>query len=181
MRPLPSQEVLLALLYYDPATGDLWWKPRPRDMCASDREWKRWNTRHAGTAAFTSIDTHGYKHGSVLGVLYMAHRVIWKMRVGTDPPADIDHDNGVRADNRWRNLKSATRHQNCLNQKMRCTNKSGVMGVHWDKASRKWIAQIRGGGRNRYLGSFDDLDAARVARSQAEKKLGFHPNHGRAQ
>jgi hypothetical protein len=117
------------------------------------------------------MDTHGYLQGCVFGKVYRAHRIIWKMVTGEDPPADIDHDNGKRSDNRWKNLFSRTRGENSKNQKVRSSNKSGVMGVHWDSRNQKWRAQI-------HIGSYDTLEAAAAARRAAEKALGFHPNHG---
>ena len=44
-------------------------------------------------------------------------------------------------------------------------------GVSWDKALRKWKAQIQHGGRNRYLGYFADEDAAAVAYSTAAQAV----------
>lgn len=172
MRPLPPQSVLLDLLSYDPETGLLTWRERPRKYFRSELDWKRWNGHYAGTKAFTA-DCQGYRHGCIFGQQQRAHRVIWKLVTGEDPPADIDHEDGNRSNNRIANLFPRTRSENCKNQKVRSTNSSGVMGVHWDSRNKKWRAQI-------HIGSFDTLEAAAAARRQAERALGFHPNHGRA-
>jgi hypothetical protein len=176
MAALPDASILNSILAYNPMTGALRWLPRDRAMFGSDREFKRWNTRYAGQPAFTAVDTHGYRHGAIFGRLHLAHRVIWKMVTGQDAPDDIDHDDGNRRNNRWSNLKDRTRQQNACNQRLRSTNKSGVNGVHWDKAQQKWRAQI---GHGNMLGSFDLLDAAVAARRAAEQALNYHPNHGR--
>ena len=44
-------------------------------------------------------------------------------------------------------------------------------GVSWNKALRKWKAQIQHGGRSRYLGYFSEEDAAAVAYSTAAQAV----------
>ena len=53
-------------------------------------------------------------------------------------------------------------------------NKSGVTGVHWDKASSKWRASIRVKGKDIKLGRFSSLEEATTARKEAERKY-FKP------
>src|SRR5690606_24034484 len=61
----------------------------------------------AGSAAGTVMNA-GYVHIQVDGVLYLAHRLAWRMVTGDDPgPAQIDHKNRNRTDNRWVNLRLA--------------------------------------------------------------------------
>ncbi len=179
MIPTPPRSTLRELLRYEPETGLLFWLERPRRYFSSDREWKRWNTRYAGTQAFTSIDTRGYAYGSIFGRLRLAHRIIWKMVKGREARNDIDHDDGNRTNNRLANLAAATRRQNCQNRSLRKTSKSGVMGVSWDTGSRKWRAQIKADGKQRHLGLFTTIEAAAAARKAADRHYGFHPNHGR--
>jgi hypothetical protein len=83
---------------------------------------------------------------------------------GENPVADIDHINGRRDDNRWENLRQATRSQNLGN---RCGNKkasSGFKGVSHDKARDKWDSRIGyGNGKTMWLGLFDtEIEAARA-------------------
>lgn len=180
MTPLPPQKDLLELLRYESETGLLYWRPRALSWFASKCQWRRWNTRYAGVEAFTATDTPGYRTGSICGRLYRAHRIIWKMQTGTDPSADIDHEDHNRQNNRWGNLRPATRAQNCQNQKMRCTNTSGIIGVHQDRHG-KWRAQIMRDGKNCQLGLFGTREAAAAVRMQAQTELGYHENHGKAQ
>src|SRR3990167_3120706 len=51
------------------------------------------------------------------GILYRAHRLAWLYVYGFWPPADIDHINGNRSDNRIVNLRSVTRSQNLQNMR----------------------------------------------------------------
>jgi GIY-YIG catalytic domain-containing protein len=62
-----------------------------------------------------------------------------------------------------------------MRQAQRCkkyaTNTSGICGVHWSKASSRWVAQIQvPPGRRVFLGRFSNLDDAVVARKIAEEK-----------
>lgn len=60
---------------------------------------------------------------------YVAHRLAWLYMTGEDAPSDIDHINGCRSDNRWDNLRLATKEQNQHNAKLRSDNSSGVKGM----------------------------------------------------
>lgn len=163
-RPLPSRERLLELLEYNPETGKLIWRER-----ASGPE--TWNAKWAGKLALDAKHSNGYRRGCIDYQYVFAHRVIYKMMTGLEPP-QIDHHDGDRANNRWGNLFAATALDNARNAKKRCTNKSGRVGVHMGR-SGKWIAQIRRGGRVRHLGSFSSFEAACEARAKAEAEIGF--------
>ena len=183
-KALPSQELLLQLLRYEPETGKLFWRERPAWMFKGEgikqqHAAKRWNTKWAGAEAFTSIDSDGYHQGAIFYTRFLAHRVIVAMVEGFWPE-EVDHENGIRSDNRFINLKPATHRQNAKNTSIRRNNKSGVVGVHWHKKAGKWSAMIGvDGGKSIYLGLFESLDDAAAARKHAEQKYGFHPNHGK--
>lgn len=49
-------------------------------------------------------------------------------------------------------------------------NKSGAVGVNWDKSRNKWQASIRFRGRKYALGRFDNFDDAVEARKEGERK-----------
>ena len=102
-----TQRIVRELLDYDPDTGVLTWRWRARKWFGSDRIWHSWNAKHAGKRAFTAIDTYGHAHGSLLGHLYRAHRIIWLWMTGRWPTLEIDHLNHRRDDNRWCNLEDA--------------------------------------------------------------------------
>lgn len=175
---LPTPIELRKLLSYNPETGKLTWLPRPREMFQRSRLHGTWNTRFAGTEAFTAADGHGYLHGTIRGVKAKAHRVAYALYHGEWPEREVDHINGDRTDNRIANLRSVSRQANLQNMAKRRDNTTGVTGVYHQPrcTRRKWSARI---GR-RSLGSFETFDAACAARRAAEVEHGFHPNHGRS-
>lgn len=168
--------LLRQLLTYEPATGSLFWRFRPRALFATERSFLTWNTRFSGKAAGCT-DGHGYLRVAVLGQPFSAHRIAWALTHG-EWPDQIDHINHNRTDNRLANLRAVSCLGNRMNQGKSKRNTSGITGVSWNNATRKWRAYIHSKGTYTHIGLFDNLGAATVARRQAEKALGFHPNHG---
>lgn len=104
---------------------------------------------------------------------YWAHRLAWFYVTGKWPVADIDHRDLDGMNNRFSNLREATRSQNCCNQTARKNNTSGYKGVCWHKASGKWTAATMIDGKSAYLGVFDTPEAAHAAyRATVEKHHG---------
>src|SRR5690349_9161756 len=187
-KPLPSRAYLNRLLRYEPDTGKLYWKRRDvsefrdsgpfsaQDFCT------RWNTRFAGKEAFTAVERRsqevsGYRVGIFKSTRYKAHRIIWKMVRGSNPQ-QIDHIDGNTLNNRIENLRSVTNRGNSLNQRLRSTNTSGINGVRYVEGRNLWEAKIKVLGRFVYLGRFSLKKEAVAARRAADKKFGFHRNHG---
>lgn len=105
--------------------------------------------------------TGGYAKNDVLGKM---HRLILKCESGLDP----EHKNGNGLDNRLSNLRPATSGQNNCNSPARCTNKSGVKGVYFEKFTGRWRAEITVNYKPIKLGRFARLEDARKAREDAE-------------
>lgn len=188
-KPLTSPEVLRQLLRYEPETGKLFWKERGiewfdgwgrgKQKCA-EPEWRceRWNKRYGGREAGALDTQSGYVRVFLFDKHHYAHRVIWMMAAGPMPDGmEIDHENGVRSDNRLTNLRLVSVAENAKNVRLR-ENSSGVTGVFWCNQKGKWAARIIVGGEVKHLGFFQNLDDARLARATAESKFGFHENHG---
>lgn len=178
-------EILREALDYDRGTGIVLWKIRPvshfNDSKARTAPHTAaiFNSIHAGKVAGHTTD-EGYIIISVCGVSLLAHRIAYALVTGRWPEHEIDHQNGKTSDNRWQNIRSATRSQNARNLARRKDNQSGVVGVGWHNRSHKWRARITIGRKTTILGGFPTFEEACVARSQAEKSLGFHVNHGRS-
>lgn len=125
----------------------------------------RWKESRGGTFAGSvagNLGQIGYVRVRINGRAIGAHRIVFAMVHGYMPPM-IDHINGSRSDNRPENLREATAAENLQNAKIHHTNTSGVKGVCWNKACKKWQANCRVNGIRHYLGRFDSIaDAERV-------------------
>jgi len=110
---------------------------------------------------------------------YYVHRIIWLWIFGYLPD-EIDHLNHRGTDNRIVNLRDANHRENVTNQAMSKSNKSGVTGVHYRKDREMWEAYIKFKYVKKNLGLFKCKQDAITARKTAEKKYGFHPNHGKS-
>jgi hypothetical protein len=137
----PEIERLRRLLAYDEETGHLTWRKRERSGMRQNRGdragWKCGN---------------GYRCIAFDGRAVLEHRIIFAIMTGAWPPADTDHVNGIADDNRWINLRPATRAQNN-------GNRVGVVGIVRTR-SGKWKAQIKASGQNIHIGTFKMRDEA---------------------
>jgi hypothetical protein len=173
-----SPEDLHLFLDADFDSGVLTWKKRSREFFKSNRSASVWNVRFAGKPALCSNHVDGYKHGSIFGNLYLAHRVILAMKLGYWPEY-VDHINGNRLDNRIANLRPATKVQNGCNRATPSNNTSGHIGVCWNKRDKRWTAYITLNQKRKALGNFKEIKDAIQCRKAGEFAYGFHPNHGR--
>lgn len=161
---LPSAAYLQACFIYRPETGELIWRERPREHFANLRAWSRCRTQFAGKPA-GGIEVNGRRVIRLGNVPYQAHRIVWKLMTGEEPPATIDHINGDPLDNRWANLRAATMLQQSGNQPLQSNNTSGYRGVSRHLGG-KWLVQLG----KRYLGLFDTPEAASAAYEAAARE-----------
>lgn len=105
----------------------------------------------------------GWRQIKIDGIQYKEHRLAFLWMTGEFPPNDADHRNLDKADNRWANLRAATRSQNMANKPRSVRNTSGWKGVSWFKPTGKWWAQIKIGGRGKSLGLYNCPAAAHFA------------------
>jgi hypothetical protein len=105
---------------------------------------------------------HGYQMVGLDGREYRAHRLVWLWQTGAWPKETIDHINGNRADNRWCNLREATKSQNATNSGKHRDNTSGYKGVHLHKPTGKWKAEIMKNGKQKHLGLYPSAELAHI-------------------
>lgn len=153
-----TQARLKEFLKYDPETGGFY------------RVKQAGRSGPPGSVVRT-VHSKGYMTLGIDGGEYLQHRLVWLYVHGRFPPADIDHINGNRSDNRLANLRAATRAENLQNKAMQSNNTSGQVGVTWRANRGHWVAQIKTGGAHRYLGSFKTVDLAREAYLKAKAEL----------
>lgn len=134
---------------YDPATGELTKKAYPG-----------MRLRRGSTA--TSIRLDGYLSVSVMRKHHYAHRVVWLWMTGMWPENFIDHIDGKKDNNRWANLRSATKVQNGQNQREAHSNsQTGLLGAHPYKDRFRCTTSIHG--RKKHIGYFMTAEEAHRA------------------
>lgn len=175
---LPSHEYLTKRLKYDPDSGGLFWNPveerTPHD--------KSWNTRYSGNPV-GFLKNNGYLVVNITDengkkTKFYAHRLIWKIMMGEDPPQFVDHFDGNKQNNKWDNLRDCTPSENNMNMKMFSNNTSGVTGVVWNKSYGKWWARVTHNKNRISLGYFNNIDDAEAAVLEARSEYGYTDRHG---
>lgn len=150
--PHVSVDRLKELFEYDPETGDV----------------SRKTNHGRGIKGFV------FEGANIIvdGQSYRLPRIAWALYYGEWPPIDvqIDHENGVKANNSITNLRLATPVQNQQ-------NKAGYgqysKGVTWRNRIRKpFQAKIRVNGDRIHLGSFET--EAEAASAYREACLKYH-------
>lgn len=160
-----TQERLKELLSYDKETGQFTWLSA------------RGNKKNGSIAG--CINGIGYFKIGVDGAVYLSHRLAFLYVNGKFPDNQVDHINGERTDNRYLNIRLVSGSENHRNRGLQKNNKSGRIGVLFRNKRNKWVAQVTLNGKCRHLGDFDNIEDASKARQEAEKKYGFHVNHGK--
>ena len=126
-----TQQQLIQLVYYDPLTGIFTHKTNTTHKRIGDRA----GFLHKGT---------GYRHICVSGNEYKEHRLAFLYMEGK-MPNEVDHKDRVKDNNRWDNLRPSTRSLNCVNQRIRKDNTTGVKGLSFvdDNKFCKWVVRIQ--------------------------------------
>ena len=150
---LESTELTKDLLHtlFDYEDGKLYWKGR--------------RNKEAG-----SVGNRGYRCICINYRKYMAHRLIWIMH-GNDPVEMLDHIDGDQLNNRIENLRPVTNSQNQRTQKLRKDNTSGIKGVSWLNAHKRWAGQVWHKGKLYRAGYFKDKDECAAAVRELREKL----------
>ena len=148
------QERLKELLHYDSETGLFTW------LIATAQRIK------VGDIA-GSINSNGYIIIRIDSKNYRAHRLAFLYMTGKFPENDADHKDTNRTNNKWENLREATRSQNMMNGTKRKDNNSGFKGVGFHKLTGLWRARINLDKEEIYLGSFSTPELAHDAYTKA--------------
>ena len=104
MKQLPNLKYLQECFNYDPETGIVTWKVRPRNHFASDRTFKFSNETYAGKE-ITTRNAQGAVVVALMGEKHQIKRIIYKLMMGIEPSGSVININGIKDDNRWENLK----------------------------------------------------------------------------
>jgi len=114
-----------------------------------------------------SLTKDGYASTSIGGKMVKMHHLI----IGK--PIDglvVDHINRDKLDNRLKNLRHVTQKVNMRNVGLLKNNTTGVTGVTYDKAGKRWIAQAFYGYKRIHGGRYKTFEEAVVARKALEEQ-----------
>jgi len=177
---LPTVELLRECFDYNPATGELRWKTRPRSHFVTDYGCNLFNKRFSGSLVGTT-NKDDYIQVRINEGRWLVHRIVWKLLYGQDPKNYIDHINENRTDNRAVNLREATRSQIRQGSKGDSGSSSDYKGVYLYKTKTEnlWRASITVGGKCTKLGTFKTPEEAHAAYcAAAERIYGEFANFG---
>lgn len=147
-----TQERLKELLHYDPETGVFTWRKSQRVAGCSRKD--------------------GYLKVQVCNRQLCAHRLVFLYVDGFIPSRPVDHINGVRADNRYSNLRVASPAINSQNRtKASSNNLAGLLGVSDGGSEGRFKARISAGGVSVNLGVFATPELAHEAYAAAKRRL----------
>ena len=155
-----TQEELKKHLHYNQRTGLFTWKTRRKAIAVGDV---------AGdfTGRYVRIKFNQKS--------YPASCLAWLWMTGEWPKHEVDHKDTDKHNNRWKNLRAATRKQNTYNTRpIRNKKYTALKGVSYAKSrtgKNKWVAAIKVDGRNRLVGYFDSAERAHKAYCFVAKEL----------
>jgi hypothetical protein len=157
-RPRPDRNRAIELLSYNRETGEF-------IHAISHHKAKK-----GKIAGFIRKD--GYKSVSIDGQSYLGHHIAWLI-VYNEWLQEIDHKDGIRANNVIDNLRDSTRSQNCGNSNGWGKKKpSGLpRGVYYHPGDpTRFRAQIYINYKAIHLGCFDSIHEAKQAYDQAARE-----------
>jgi hypothetical protein len=153
-----TAERLRSMLHYEPETGV--WRWLDGDQLGAKKD---------GTVGCFS---RGYHIIGVGRAIHSAHRLAWLYMTGDWPAKHIDHIDGNKSNNAWKNLRDVPRTVNLQNRHRADVDSStGLLGV--STCGHRWKADIRANGKRVSLGVFDTPELAHAAYLAAKREL--HP------
>jgi hypothetical protein len=149
-----NAEYLRSILKYDPDTGLCVWL----DSIGAAKK---------GSIA-GSCRKNGRRVIKIGSRAYQAPRLAWLYMTGEWPETTVDHEDRNPSNDKWSNLRLATKAQQARNQILHSHNTSGILGVY--ERGGKYCAAIKFNYRQIWLGTFDTEEEAIDARRAAELK-----------
>lgn len=145
-------------MYIVGAVGDNMYK-------LGDRFWSKVNKTESCWLWTASTKPQGYGEFRLNGGNKYAHRLVFAELNGPIPEGiEIDHKCYNRSCVNPKHLRPVTKAQNGHNRSgLNRNNSSGVRGVVWLKANRKWMAQAKLNNKRHYIGSYDTIEEAEKA------------------
>ena len=157
-----TQAVLKRWMDYHPDTGEFIWLQRP-------------SNRVAIGARAGNRNQYGYWVVKLLGRLYRQHRLAFFYMTGRWPEL-VDHINGDRSDNRWKNLREVTSQQNSWNRSPLPRSRTGIKCVFPNGSGFK--VQINYQGTIKYCGTYPTAELAQEVAELVQEMVQGEYKHG---
>ena len=175
-KTIPTPEELRKLLRYEPETGKLFWRERPREFFNKPQYSTSWNKRFAGNE--TGIDGNGVDNNVRINRRkYPTNAVIWAIVNGKWPEKIIYNVDMDQYNTKYENLKETELCNLRKRKKLQKNNTSGIKGVSWVMRSKMWKAEIMSNGRTYSLGLFAKKEDA--AKAYANASIRYHGEFSR--
>jgi hypothetical protein len=160
---MPDLNYLKSILDYDLDTGVFTYKINGNNQFIKIGQ----------IAGYLWIDPkrHGVKYYRIKidGKTYMLYRIAYFYVTGIDPAEkEIDHKDGNTLNNKFENLRLATRFDNTKNCRKYKNNTSGFKGVSWHR--KKWNARIAVNNKRINLGCYNNKFYAALVYARAAKQ-----------
>jgi hypothetical protein len=165
-------EVLQACLRYDPDTGILFWRERPRDHFRSNLGWAKFQSTHAGKPAGTIGGATKYVWIRIGSKRWSAHTAAWIIMTSDLVPEGmvIDHKDGNAGNNRWDNLRLATWQQNRWNSRRARQDRELPKNVRLTRWGT-YQSCVKKDYKHYYNGTFENLEDAVEASAALRARL----------
>lgn len=145
-----TYERLREVIDYNPETGIPTWKQISKN-----------SKMKIGDIAGCINKVSGYREIKIDGKSYKMGRLAWLYMTGELPPIQVDHENRIRHDDRFNNLRLATWSQQQRNK--------NTKGVSFSRDHNKWRARIITDEKRLHLGYHNTFDEARSAYLKAKE------------
>lgn len=112
---------------------------------------------------------------------YLRSRLVWLWHYGDWPVDQIDHIDQDPANDRIENLRDVSNTENGRNRKLYASNKTGFVGVSYNKALGKYVSHVTINYKYIHLGFHSSPEEAFAARQKylaTQPNLGFTMQHG---
>lgn len=154
-----TAEIIREILEYRPLDGVFYWRNEGRAGFNNSAIFHK-----AGDIAGTKRKVDGRVVIRINGKLYLRYRLAWLWVTGVWPLAEIDHIDGDPTNDRFSNLRDAsrTKNQESMRLPQKTKESSAFLGVYANKKGRKkrWRSAISVAGKQISLGAFyNEIDA----------------------
>lgn len=163
MKTAPNIDRLKNILNYDPDSGIFTWKVKTCRKVTIGKE--------AGAISKANPLAAPYLVLNFDGTRYKLHILAYFYMTGKWLPGNIDHEDGNTLNNKFLNFRIATRKEQNTNKAKHRDGVCKYKGIHFNKRTNRYVAEIMNNRVKYHLGSFDTQEEAAKAYEIKSKEL----------